>query len=93
MTRELIIQIIREVVRGWPVGDVLVLADSLPTQISKGADQFCEDNDLGHWFYMQIRAHNISVAGELYRFIEESKQAVVQHKEAQTSGEKNHGRP
>lgn len=93
MTRELIIQVIREVVRGWPIEDVQVAADNLPTRVSKGAVQFCAENELGPWFELQIRHRNISVASELIAFIGESKQAVVQHKEVQTSGDKNHGRP
>lgn len=92
MIRELIVQIIREVVRGWPIEQVEVLADSLPTQVSKGAQQFCADHELGRWFELQIRHRNISVAAELYGFIEESKLAVVQRKEAETSGDNNHGK-
>lgn len=92
MTRELIIQVIREVVRGWPIEDVQVAADNLPTLVGKGATQFCNENELGPWFELQIRHRNVSVASELIAFIEESKQAVVQHKEVETSGDNSNGK-
>lgn len=91
MTRELIIQIIREVVRGWPIGDVQVLADSLPTHVGKGAAQFCLENELGRWFELQIRHRNVSVVGELLNFIEDSKQTVDQSKGVEAPGDNNHG--
>ena len=88
MTRDLIIQVIREVVRGWPIEDVETYAAALPLQVTDGAEVFCDENELGRWFYMQILGHNISAAAELYAFIP-STQTVDQLKEAGASGDKS----
>jgi hypothetical protein len=88
--RELIIAVIREGVRGIPIADVQTYADALPAHVEEGAQDFCDDYGMGPWLRDNIRAHDISVAHELYQFIEESKLAVVQHKEAETSGDNQH---
>lgn len=90
MSRQLIIDVIREVVRGMSIEEVTTYANELPTHVEEGAEQFCEDSFLGPWFVIQMTELDISAAYELYRFIEESKQAVVQHKEVKTSGDSNH---
>jgi hypothetical protein len=87
--REVAISIIREVVRGWPIDDVKVYADSLPTKVNAGAQRFCDENELGRRDFLWIAARNIVVADELYRFLdEECKPSVVQTKEAVASGDK-----
>lgn len=87
MSRQLIIEVIREAVRGLPVEEVQTEADGLPTHVVEGSLQFCKTHRLGNWFRQQIVAYNISPADELYAFIQ-STQADVQNKEATTSGDK-----
>jgi len=88
MKRELIIQVIREVVRGRPIDEVARYTASLPLNVSLSAVRFCEDNDLGLWFELQIRHRNVSVVGELDNFIQDSTSAVVQRKGVEAPGDK-----
>ena len=86
--RDLMIAVIHEVVRGLPIEEVTAYANELPTHVQEGGEKFCEDSFLGPWFHLQLVDHNISVAYELYRFIDESKLSVVQTKEVKASGDK-----
>lgn len=86
--RPLFIALIREVVRGLELEELKRYADSLPAQVKEGAEEFCEDSNLGTWIESQLILHEISVAYELYGFIQESTSSVVQSKEARASGGK-----
>ncbi|MFF6951801.1 hypothetical protein ACFZAD_24480 [Streptomyces iakyrus] len=92
-SRELIVEVIREVVRGQPIADVKTYADALPTNVRKGADKFCDEQHLGGWFRLQIVGRNISVARELYEFIASTqpkvKETSVQSKGVVAPGENN----
>lgn len=89
--RQLIIDLIHEVVRGIPVEEVDAYAASLPIQVEEGAEKFCEDTTLGQWFKLQMVAHDVSAAHELYQFIART-QAADQLKEAQASGDQSDAR-
>ncbi|MFM9793325.1 hypothetical protein [Streptomyces turgidiscabies] len=87
MSRKLMTDLIREVVRGLPVEEVKRIADSLPAQVIEGTFEFCEQYGLGLWVAVNMADQNVSPAYELYAFIEESTLAAVQNKEAVASGD------
>ncbi|MFB6518603.1 hypothetical protein [Streptomyces sp. NPDC056401] len=87
MSRKLMTDLIREVVRGLPVEEVRRIADSLPAQVIEGTFDFCEQSGLGLWIAVHMAEHNVSPAYELYAFIEESTLAAVKNKEAAASGD------
>ncbi|MFC8008964.1 hypothetical protein [Streptomyces cinereoruber] len=89
--RNLMIQVIREVVRGLPIEEVKKVADSLPAQPLEGTFEFCNRFALGMWFGIQISSNDISPAHELYEFIGESTLADLKRKEAEASGENKDG--
>ena len=89
-SRDLMVQLIREVVRGKTIEEVKKVADNLPAHVLEGSYEFCKQFDVGTWFGFQLAMHDISPAYELYAFIEESTLAAVQSKEVEASGDTNH---
>jgi hypothetical protein len=83
------IEVIREVVRGFSVDEVQEIADKLPAQVVEGTYEFCGLFRLGPWFAVQIARYDISPANELYVFIAETKTAD-RIKEVEASGETSH---
>lgn len=94
--RDLLIAVIRDVVALQTIDDVRAYADRLPADVLEGANQFCDDNDLGNYFTVQMVVHEVSPAYELHGFIQESERAtarfaqILQLKGVITPGENNH---
>lgn len=91
--RDLAIAIVRHAVSGRPIAEVQVYVDHHPAQVKEGAQDFCKHYRMGRWVYELLVANDVSVAHELYVFIEESKQAAVQSKGVEAPGEPTNVKP